>query len=98
VRTLIDSTDISVIGQFIDANPGGTDEFGYDFNSLIAISLSGGGGNFATNINTTASADLSVTYFYGSRPEADVLLGPGGLGFVLLGLAAMGIRRKIRAH
>ncbi len=94
VRTLIDSTDVEIISQFVDDNSSGTDQFGYDFNTEIATSFSGGGANFLYEITTTADAELSVTYFFGLEAEADELPAPGGLGFVLLGLMAIGAARR----
>ena len=96
--SVLNTTNLVDVAQFIDTNVGGTDQFGYDFTTMILTTISGGGGNVATNINTTADATLTVTYLF-SEDTIDVL-EPGSIGIFGLGLLAAGAfrarkRRKI---
>lgn len=72
----------------------GTGEFGYDFTTRILTSISGGGGNFGTDIQTSTSATLIVVYDYDvENPSAPI---PEPATFMLFGLGLMGLAHRCR--
>ena len=76
----------------------GAGQFGYDLNTQILQSITGGGGNIALDINTYASATLTVAYT--SRPAGGgsapipTSVALMGLGLVALGSKARGKKKQ----
>jgi len=92
---ILDSVLAGITSQFIDKNGAGTDQFGYDFSTLIGTTITGGGGNQATNLITKASATLTVTYEFSDTPvEVPETATLAVMGFGLLGLGAAQARRR----
>ncbi|MCB1877202.1 MAG: choice-of-anchor E domain-containing protein [Chromatiales bacterium] len=58
----------------------GAGDFGYDLSTRILQSISGGGGNIAFNINTYASANLTVTYDFTVLDDTDYGDAPDSYG------------------
>lgn len=84
--TVLESTDATVLNQFLGAS-----DFGYDLTTLILTTIQGGGGNATTNISTFTSGQLNVEYeFTGTVTNVPE---PGTLGLLALGLLFAG--RKI---
>ncbi|NDY72768.1 hypothetical protein DO021_00745 [Desulfobacter hydrogenophilus] len=76
------------LNQFV-----GSGDFGYDFNTAILTSISGGGGNFSTDIETMAGASLTVVYDYDVAGPTSVVPEPATL---LFGLSLMGLAHRCR--
>ena len=90
VLEVFTSTDPAALAGFI-----GTDTFGYDFTTSILTSISGGGGNVSSLIETLAGATLAVEYTYDEvvqpppppvpEPSTMLLLGLGMAGLLTIG-------------
>lgn len=93
VLAVYDTTAAASLAGFI-----GTSDFGYDVNTSILTSISGGGGNVLTAIETLAGATLTVEYMYDevAPPPVSTVPEPSTvtlLSFGVLGLAAVARKR-----
>lgn len=90
--TALDTTDAGEMSQFEGAGL-----FGYDFNTIIATIISGAGGNVIAELDTVASAVLTVEYEF---TEDVVTPIPEPTTIVLFGLGLLGMgaafRRKLK--
>ena len=86
------STDSYDLALFV-----GVGQFGYDFDTLIATSIVGGGGNVSTSIETYASATINVEYDYTPTstptPTPTTIPEPATMTLLGLGLAGLGFTR-----
>jgi PEP-CTERM motif-containing protein len=75
----------------------GLGQFGYDFATLILTSITGGGGNVLTSIETLASATINVEYDY-NNPTQTPIPEPATMTLLGLGLAGLSFtcRRKLK--